>query len=104
MGDSACVIRWTQYPPAKQYDDRIALSGNKTQHEDILAATHIALRSRFAKWTLCVQNNFLVLRANKVVDNVGCGGVAPRIAEPLPAHETLDDRGRVVNAAIPGSK
>jgi len=95
VGDSACVIRWTQYPPAKQYDDRIALSGNKTQHEDILAAT---------QWTLCVQNNFLVLRANKVVDNVGCGGVAPRIAEPLPAHETLDDRGRVVNAAIPGSK
>jgi hypothetical protein len=48
-----------------------------------------------------VQGNFLVLCANKVVDNMGGGGVAPRIAEPFPAYETLDDRGGVVNATIP---
>jgi len=95
------VIRWTYDSPAKEHDDRVALSGNETQHEDVLAATRIAFGGRFAKWTLCVQDNFFVLCANKVVDNMGCGGVAPRIAEPLLAHETFDDRGRVVNTTIP---
>ena len=95
------INRWTEYSPAKEHDDRVALSGNETQHKDILAATRITLRSRFAEWTLCMQDNFFVLCANKVIDDMGCGGVASRIAEPFPAHETFDNRGRVVNATVP---
>ena len=91
MEYSAYVIRWTQDSPAKEHDDRVALSGNETQHEYILAATRIALRTRFAEWTFCVQDNFLMLCANEMVDNMGCRGVASRITEPFPAHETFDD-------------
>jgi hypothetical protein len=73
VGYSAYRLRWVEDLPAKEHDDRIALSGNEAQHENILAATRIALRSCFAEWTLCVQDNFLVPCANEVVDNMGCG-------------------------------
>ena len=76
--------------PAEQDHNRIAFGGNEAEHEHILAAAIIALGYGLSKGAFAVQNDLLVFRADEVVDYVGRGGIAPRIAEPLRADKTLD--------------
>jgi len=56
--------------PTKQDNHSITFGGNESQHKNILATTVVAFGSRFTKRTLSVEDDFLVLGANEVIDNV----------------------------------
>jgi hypothetical protein len=47
-----------------------------------------------------MQDNFLVLRTNKVIDDVRGGGITTGVAEPLGTDKTLYNGSRVVYSAI----
>ncbi len=84
MYDNACM-----YIPAQQNDDGIALCRNESQHKDVLTSTIITFGRRLSQRALGVQNNFLVFRANKVIDDVRRRGVAPGITEPFGTYQTF---------------
>lgn len=77
------VINCHDYIPAKQDDDGIALGGDETKHEDVLASTIVALGRRFSQGALGVKDDFLVLCSNEMVHYVRCRRVTARVAKPL---------------------
>ncbi len=64
------VLGYVDYSPAKKDDDSVALGRNEAEHEDVLAATVVALRRGLSKGTFCVQNDFFVFSAHEVVNDV----------------------------------
>lgn len=92
---------WSHWnSPAEQNDDGIAFSGDKPKHENVFAAAIVTFWRGFSQGALRVQNDFLVFSAHEMVDDMGGRCIASRIAEPLGADQTLDDRGRRVNATV----
>jgi hypothetical protein len=79
--------------PAKQNDDRVTFSWNKSKHEDILASTVVTFRSGFAKSTFCMQDNFLMFGSDEMVYDMGSRCIASRVAKPLGADEAFNNRG-----------
>lgn len=75
--------------PAEQDHNCVALCRNEPEHKDILAAAVVALRNGLPERAFTVENDLLVLGADKMIDDVRRGGIAPRIAEPLGADEAL---------------
>ena len=78
-----CMKHWLEYSPfffewvllearmsAEQYHHSFFLSGDESQHENILSATVVALQHRLSKEGVPVEGDFLVSRAHQVVDNV----------------------------------
>jgi hypothetical protein len=47
-----------------------------------------------------MELDFLVSRANEMVDNMGRGGVASSTAEPLATPQTLDNTAGRMDAAV----
>lgn len=77
------------HAPAEQDHDCVTLGRNEPEHEHILATAVVALRNGLPERAFAVKNDLLVLRADKVIDDVRRGGIAPGIAEPLGADEAL---------------
>lgn len=69
--------------PTEQNDNGVALGRNEPKHEHIFAATVVAFGGGLAQRALGVENDLLVFRAHKMVDNVRRGGVSTRVAKPL---------------------
>lgn len=88
------------YIPTEKYDHGIALCRDKTEHKYVLATAVVAFGYGLSKRRLCMQNDFLMLGSNEMVDNVGCRGVAAGVAKPLGANKTLDHRGWRMNTTI----
>jgi mannose-1-phosphate guanylyltransferase len=86
--------------PAKKDNNSVALCWDETEEKDVLGATVVALWSCVAQRRFGVECYFLVLGADKVVDDVRARRVATRVAEPFAAHEALHDAGRIVDAAV----
>ena len=51
-----------------------------------------------------MEDNLLVLRANKMIDDMRSGGIAARVAKPLGANQALDHGSRGVNATVTGKQ
>lgn len=47
-----------------------------------------------------MQDHFLVLGPNQMIDDVGRRGVSARVAEPFRANKALDDRSWGMDAAV----
>ncbi len=77
------------HAPAKQNHNCIALGGNEPEHEHILATAVVAFWNGLPERALAVENDLLVFGADKVIDNMRRGGIAPGVAEPLGADEAL---------------
>jgi hypothetical protein len=57
----------------KEDDDSVAFGGDKSQEENILDTAVVALESGLAELMLRMETDFLVARADEVVDDVGTG-------------------------------
>lgn len=88
--------------PAQQHDDGITLRRNEPKHKDVLTTAIVAFRRRLAKRGLGMQNDFLMLSAHEMIDNMRGGSVPAGIAEPFAADEALHNRGWVVNTTVTG--
>jgi len=88
------------YVPAEQNNDSVAFGWDETKHKNVLATTVVALGGGLSKRAFGMQNNFLVLGANEVVDDVRSGRVSARITEPLGANKTFHDRCWRVDSAV----
>ena len=100
QNQSCTALGSLDHAPAEKYDDGVALRGDEAKHEHVLAATVVALGCRFSKRGLRMQDDFLVLSAHEMVDDVRGRRVPARVAKPLLADEALDDRCRGVDATI----
>jgi len=88
------------HSPTEQDNNRITFGRNEAKHKHVLAATVVALGCGLAEGALGMQDDFLVLGTNEVIDDVRGRGIATRVAEPFGADETLYDGGRVVNPTV----
>lgn len=79
--------------PAEQYDNSVALGGDESKHEDVLAPAVVTLRNRFSERAVRMKDDFLMLRADQMIDNVRGGCVSSGITKPLGTDETLDHAG-----------
>jgi len=70
---------------AKEDHHGVRFGGNETEEEDILGTTVVTFEDCIAERRSWVKLDFLVPRADKVIDNVRRGGVATRAAKPLVA-------------------
>lgn len=64
------VIRGMKDVPTEQNDYGVALSRDETEHEHVLAPTVVTLRRRLSEWTLSMENNLLMFRADEMVHDV----------------------------------
>lgn len=58
------------HAPTKEDNNRVTFRWNEAEHEDVLAATVVALRCRLAERALGMQDNFLMLGTDQVIDDV----------------------------------
>lgn len=95
-----CAPKKVSDVPTQQHHDRVALGGNKSEHEHILAAAVVALGGSLPERALCVQDDFFMLCTHEVVHDVRRRRVAARVAEPFRTDEAFHDRSRRVDAAV----
>jgi hypothetical protein len=58
------------YTPAEENDNSVAFRRDEAKHKNIFAAAVVALRRCLAKRALGVQDDFLVLGTDEVIDDV----------------------------------
>ena len=80
--------------PAKKNNNCITFCRDEAEHKDVLATAVVALGDSLTQRTLCVQDDFLMLGSDKVIDNMRGRSVAPGVAKPLRTDEAFDDGGR----------
>jgi hypothetical protein len=84
----------------KQDYDCIAFGRDEAEEKDILDTTVVAFECCLSELVFRMETDFLVARANKVVDDVRTGRAATGVAEPFVAGKTFDDAAGRMDAAV----